>query len=274
MLAAIILSLVSGTSTRAQGGPGDLLITPTRLVFEGRQRTAEITLVNTGSAAATYRIGFVNLRMNDQGGTAEIAAADAVPGEQFSEALIRFSPRQVTLEPKVVQTVRMQLRLPADLAPGEYRSHLLFRAIPAATPAAPAAQPTGFSVQLTAIYGISIPIIVRHGETSAKVTLDGLTLSPATAADPMQSLQFWMRRVGNQSVFGNLTVTFVPATGAPQVVAFANGVAVYSPNTARRAAMALRLPSGAIPQHGRLHLAYTEVEKDNATIAEADLPVQ
>jgi hypothetical protein len=139
LLVAAGVGVLAAGAASAQGGPGDLLVAPTRVVLEGRQRTAEVTLVNTGSATATYRISFVNLRMNEQGGTTEIEASSARPGEQFAEPLVRYSPRQVTLEPQVAQTVRMQLRLPSDLPPGEYRSHLLFRAIP---PVEPARSPT------------------------------------------------------------------------------------------------------------------------------------
>src|ERR1700737_1174027 len=42
------------------GGPGigDLLVAPTRLIFEGRTRAAELTLINIGRQTATYRISF------------------------------------------------------------------------------------------------------------------------------------------------------------------------------------------------------------------------
>jgi hypothetical protein len=180
----------------------------------------------------------------------------------------------VTLEPKVAQTVRMQLRLPADLEPGEYRSHLLFRALPSTEAAAKSTEPaTSFSVQITAIYGVSIPVIVRHGETSAKVTLGDFELIPPTGAEATPSLRFRMRRTGNQSVYGNLTVTFLKAGGKPSVVGLANGVAVYTPNLVRLVGITLRVPPDVILGNGRLHLAYTKQEKGNETIAEADLLV-
>ena len=265
---------VGATAAHAQRGPGDLLIAPTRVVFEGRLRTAEITLVNIGSATATYRITFVHLRMDEQGGTKEIETAGAEPGERFADELIRYSPRQVTLAPNVAQTVRLQVRKPADLEPGEYRSHLLFRAVPSAAPdLETTGNPAAFSVQLTAIYGVSIPIIVRHGDTSAKATLSDLELVPPSGAEAVPTLRFRIGRTGNQSIYGNLTVTFVPARGKPSVVGLANGVAVYTPNPLRRAAIPLRAPPGVVLKNGRLQLAYTKQEKGNETIAEADLLV-
>jgi hypothetical protein len=270
--AAMVLAALAAVAVPAQVGTGDLLVAPTRVVLEGRQRTAELTLVNTGSETATYRITFVNLRMNEHGGTNEIEAADAVAGERFSESMIRYAPRQVTLEPKAAQTVRLQLRVPAGVEPGEYRSHLLFRAVPAAAPELhPTEAATEFSISLTPIYGISIPVIVRHGETSATVTLSDLELVPATAAAATPNLHFRIGRTGDRSVYGNLTATFVPDRGKATVVGMVNGIAVYTPNASRSAGIALRPPPGFLLEHGRLHLAYTVPEKGNETIAEADL---
>ena len=128
-------------------------------------------------------------------------------------------------------------------------------------------------MRLTPIYGVSIPIIVRHGDTAAQATLSDLELAPPSGADATPALRFRIRRTGNQSIYGNLTVTFVPARGKPGVVGLANGVAVYTPNPLRRAAIPLRAPPGVVLRNGRLHLAYTKQEKGNETIAEADLLV-
>ena len=271
---ALLLGALGAAAAYAQGGAGDLLVAPTRVVLEGRQRTAEITLVNTGLTAATYRIGFVDLRMNERGGTAEIDAGSAQPGEQFAAGLIRYSPRQVTLEPGVAQTVRLQLRLPAALAAGEYRSHLLFRALPPVDEAPTSAETAGeFTIAIRALYGISIPVIVRHGETAATTTLSDLELVPAAAADAAPTLRLRIHRSGNRSVYGNLTATFVPAKGEPSVVGIANGLAVYTPNATRSAGITLRVPPGVVLRNGRLHLTYTNQTKGNETIAEADLLV-
>lgn len=258
----------------AQQGMGDLLITPTRIVFEGRQRAAEITLVNTGSSTATYRITLVHVRMDEEGGTKEIEASGSEAGERFADDLIRYSPRQVTLVPRAAQTVRMQVRKPFELASGEYRSHLLFRAVPSAEPPAGNAESsTAFRVKLTAIYGVSIPVIVRQGETSVKTALSELELVPPAGPGDSSALRFRIGRTGNQSIYGNLTVTFVPAGGKPMVVGLANGVAVYTPNASRVVRITLRTLAGDTIRKGVLRLAYTKQDKGGETIAETDLVV-
>lgn len=243
---------------------GDLLVSPTRVVFDGRKRSEEITLVNTGTTTATYRISFVRMAMGEGGEFKELPKTET--GEIFADELVRYSPRQVVLEPRVAQSIRLQVRKPADLPAGEYRSHLLFRAVPAAAPAEAAPKPEpaeGFAIQLTPIYGLSIPVIVRHGETSAQAGLKDLVLAE-------DALLFQLTRTGNQSIYGNLTATFHPRTGAPVVLARANGVAVYLPNPLRK--VRLPLPKGPL-SGGRLVLAFTAPEV-NTLLAEAalDLP--
>ena len=102
----------------------ELSLFPTRIVLEKNQRSAQVELLNRGTAPETYRISVVNRRMTVDG---DIVLADnAEPDERFAEAMVRYSPRQVTLQPGQSQTVRVLLRKPAELAAGEYRSHLQF----------------------------------------------------------------------------------------------------------------------------------------------------
>jgi hypothetical protein len=275
---ATVVALV-GVSPRAlseepTAGAGDLLVAPPRVVFDARTRTAEVTLVNKGTRAATYRVSFVQLRMDEEGGTKEIQKAEG--GELFADGLVRFSPRQVTLEPNVGQTVRLQVRKPADLPPGEYRSHLLFRAIPpSASPKAEdggsAAPEEGISIQLIPIYGISIPVIVRQGELSAAVTLSDLAFAAPSGTEANPLLYFRMNRTGNQSVYGNLTVTFTPSGGKAKVVGQATGVAVWAPYGGRKVGIPLRPPAGLALSNGVLQVRYSRGDKRDESIAEAAL---
>jgi P pilus assembly chaperone PapD len=275
LLCAAALGLApAGAMAQGKAGAGDLLVAPTRVVLEGRKRAVELTLINTGSQAATYRISFVQIRMDENGGTREVQSPG--PGEQFADSLIRYSPRQVLLEPNVAQTVRLQLRKPADLAPGEYRSHLLFRAVPPAEPIHSSAEPSGaapqaLTIKLTPIYGVSIPVIVRHGDTSVSVALSNLELLPPSEQDPTPVLHLQMSRTGNQSAYGDFTVTFLPASGQAVVVGQVTGVAVYTPNTVRHAGIALRVPPGTNLRAGVLRVTYSVSGKRNETVAEAEL---
>ncbi|MDB5868998.1 MAG: hypothetical protein JWP96_1330 [Polaromonas sp.] len=252
----------------------DLSLFPTRVVLEKNQRAAQVELMNNGTAPETYRINLVNRRMGESG---EFIAVEVPgPGELFADPLLRYSPRQVTVQPGSSQTVRILLRKPADLAPGEYRSHLQFDRVADAAGASSVEQAgksgdKAIGVVITALVGASIPVIVRHGDTQASATLSELALEPATG-NSSPALSFQINRSGNRSVYGDLSVTFTPKGGKPVELAKAGALAVYAPNALRRARMPLQVPPGTTLAAGTLDLSYRErAEAGGKIMAEASL---
>jgi P pilus assembly chaperone PapD len=269
--ASLLAGLLLALAAPAHAG---LMLYPTRIVFEKNQRTAQIELINDGNKPATYRISLVNRRMTEDG---RFEAADsAAPGEHFADDMLRFSPRQVTLEPGTAQTVRVMLRKPAELAEGEYRSHLQFDKLPDAEGSASienqgaGADGKGIAVVINTLIGASVPVIVRHGATSANVSLSRLALQKDEAQHQVLTLQF--ERDGNSSVYGDLSVTFTPRSGKPQTLAQVGGIAVYTPNRVRQAALSLELPNGMELAHGALEVSYRErPEAGGKLLAQASL---
>ncbi|MDB5933470.1 MAG: hypothetical protein JWQ01_814 [Massilia sp.] len=260
----------------AQPAFADLMINPTRIVFDKNRRAAQIDLINDGATSATYRLVMVNRRMTEAG---EFNAIDkAGPGEQFADAMLVYSPHQITLAPGAQQLVRVAVRKPEELADGEYRSHLFFEKVAQTTDDSNietmGRKSTGeVGVSLTALIGVSIPVIVRHGETSATVSIDHLALDTATAGQALLSLQ--LNRSGNRSVYGDLTVRFKPQGGPEQVVGKAGGVAVYAPNPLRRAKLSLQVPAGLALSRGTLSVTYQERADDGGkliAVGAVDLP--
>jgi hypothetical protein len=289
-MAAMALAFPAPAQAPAAGETpqGRLMVHPTRLVLDdaiprskadrqgflqNRGRSGEILLVNGGQERGTYRISMVNMDMAEDGSVHDVPRQ---PGRINAEDLIRYAPKQVTLEPHSTQAVRIQVRLPEGLAPGEYRSHMVFRAVPnAAPPRAPeaGAEAKGFSVKLTPIYGLSIPIIIRHGATQVSTDLTGLQLLPPAGPEGPPVFQFRINRKGNKSVFGDLEILWSPRVGLSRVVASRNGIAIYAKLSHRD--FALDLPE--LPAKGRgpgtLKLRYLDHES-KVVLAEAalDLP--
>jgi hypothetical protein len=246
----------------------DLMINPTRIVFEKNRRSAQIDLINDGAASATYRLIVVNRRMTETGEF--IAVETAGPDEKFADAMLVYSPRQITLAPGAQQLVRVALRKPEDLAPGEYRSHLFFEKVAETTAEnnidnLGQARSGEVGVSLTALIGVSIPVIARHGDTSATVTIDHLALEQVPAGQAPQ-LALQLNRTGNRSVYGDLTVSFTPQGGAAQVIGKAGGLAVYTPNPLRRAKLALQVPAGMVLARGTLSVTYQERAEDGGKL--------
>lgn len=273
-LALLPLLLICAAIPCAAQGPGDLGVTPTRLVFAGRDRTAQVTLINRAATEATYRIGFLHLRMDGNGQLAEIT--EPGPEERFAGDLLRFSPRQVTLAPGATQTVRLLLRKPDGLPAGEYRSHLVFQSVPAeggTDVEALDAPAQGIEVRLIPIFRIAIPVLVRHGELAAEARLDGLAVSsPATAEAPPR-ISFLLHRTGDRSLHGDLTATFVPDAGQEIEAARVKGLALYAPSVARRVDLALALPPGVDLRAGRLRVRFEEEKGTGSRPASAQAEI-
>lgn len=257
--AARVLLALTGCLLLPQLALADLMLYPSRVVFEKNQRAAQVDLINNGSEAATFRISLVNRRMGENGEFSPITTPE--PGEKFADDMLRFSPRQITLQPGVSQTVRIALRKPALLEVGEYRSHLFFERLPKSGGAnsveAHTSDDQQIGIVLNTLVGISIPVIVRHETTAAEVRLSQLALQPANGAKPPH-LAFQFDRSGNSSVYGDVTVTYVTPGGPEQTLARMGGVAVYTPAQLRRARIALTIPPGVVLAHGQLHLTYRE----------------
>lgn len=230
---------------------GDLLIAPTRVVLDGRRGT-EVILNNIGNEEATYRITLELRRMNDRGRLDDVDAAVANDKEKSALEVIRYAPRRVTLPPNQPQSIRVGLQ-PSDTLPdGEYRAHMLFRAIPK-TPAADAAQEAGngLKIQLIPIYGISIPIIVRKGNLEASAALSNVRMATDNEGP---TLEFDISRKGDKSVFGEIHVT---KPGVSEPISIAKGIAIYPEITSRNVSLPLP-PEVAAKMHGEVVVSYYE----------------
>ena len=249
------------TAVPASAGIGDLLVAPTRLVLDGR-RGAEVILNNIGEEPATYRISVEFRRMTPDGGLVDVDQPTAE--DKLAEEMILYAPRRVTLAPHQPQSVRVSARAPQGLPDGEYRVHLLFRAIPPARPvAAPPTEPVkGLRFALTPVYGVTIPVIVRFGNLSAKagianVHLDTKDGKPAVALD--------LSRSGDRSTFGEVRVL---KPGVKDPIAIQKAVAVYKEVASRRVTIPVDAEfKGSIS--GPVTVQYVETYDDGShTIAE------
>ena len=203
----------------AQAGIGDLLVAPTRIVLNGGRGT-EIILNNIGEDVATYRISVELRRMTPDGVLHDVTEPSAA--EQLAQSMILYAPRRVTLAPREPQTIRISARAPKDIADGEYRVHLLFRAVPPPTPVAAPKEVKGVAFQLTPIYGVTIPVIARFGNLTAKAGIADVKL---TRQDGKPAVTVQLTRNGDRSTFGEVRVL---KAGIKDPIAVQRGIAIYT----------------------------------------------
>lgn len=254
-------------------GQGNLLITPKRVVFEGSKRSFDLNLANIGQDTAKYAISLIQIRMKEDGSFETITEPD--PEQRFADRFIRFFPRSVALGPNEAQVIKIQLIRSNDITAGEYRSHFYFRAVPDNKPLGekePVEDTTSISVRITPIFGITIPVIIRSGESTTKVILSDLRYDRSNDSIPRLSLVF--NRTGNMSVYGDLIVDHISPQGKVTRVGQVNGIAVYTPNALRKFQFNLLTIPGVDFNSGKLHVVYSASSDLKPTrYAEAELPL-
>jgi P pilus assembly chaperone PapD len=221
--AALLAAPLFSFSSPATAGVGDLLVAPTRIVLDGR-KGAEIILNNIGDEPAVYRVSIEFRRMTEDGSLQDVAQPTAA--DQTAEDMILYAPRKVALAPHIPQSIRIAARPPTGLPDGEYRVHLLFRAIPPSTPVVQNASadeaPKGLRFQLIPVYGVTIPVIVRLGTLQATAGIANVQLA-SKEGKPVISLE--LDRSGTRSTFGDVRVL---KPGVKDPVAVQKSVAVYT----------------------------------------------
>jgi P pilus assembly chaperone PapD len=252
-----------------------LNITPKRLTFDRGRRNGTIFLLNQGTGPVTVDIALVDRVMLPDGQIAPVTEGDQRPEVKALAAelksardLLQVSPRRVTLQPGRPQTVRVRLSTLPEAAAGEHRSHLTVTTLPppdtgvTAEQAAAGGATNELRFQITAVYGLSIPLIVRPADAQVGATLEGARLEYVDApgdgrAPPRQAavVALDVVRGGASSVYGNFEVRVAGAAKSAAPLGVARGVGVY-PEIARRA---VRIPLTRAPAPGeRLEVTFTD----------------
>lgn len=271
---ALWLLVLSTFYTSGVMAQGNLLITPRRIVFDGSKRVMELNLANTGQDSAKYNVSIIQYRMTEDGMFEEITEPD--PGQNFADKNIRFFPRTVTLGPNEAQVVKMQVTNTDKLTPGEYRSHVYFRAVPkqvALGEEEKIRDSTAVSVQLIPIFGITIPVIIRVGESTTKVTLSDLKMQMIN--DTTNRLEMTFNRTGNMSIYGDLKIVYVSPTGKETQLSTVNGIAVYTPNSTRRFRVDFERKASVDYKNGSIKATFSaQSDTKPEKFAEAQLKLQ
>lgn len=215
------------------GGMGDINLFPKRIVIDGRQRIATVGLYNKVPTSGEYEIAISEKAMTPDGQIVDLADADPALRARVRSAgaMLRWSPRRLVLQGSESQTVRIMARPQADLPPGEYRAHFMAIAVPPADTVgnsiddAVGAGQRGRSIGVRIVprFGISIPVIVRVGETTLSAGLRDFAL--LTAPDGSKSIGITITRSGTRSAFGDILIT---APGSKNPIGQIKGVGVYT----------------------------------------------
>jgi P pilus assembly chaperone PapD len=248
------------TAPAANAGVGDLLVAPTRVVLNGRRGT-EVILNNIGEDVATYRVSAELRRMTPDGKLVDVTEPNST--EKAAQEMVLFAPRKVVLPPNQPQAIRLSARAPEGLPDGEYRVHMLFRAIPDARPQVGEPKKVeGVAFELRPIYGVTIPVIVRLGNLEAKAAL---SIVRKITTDGKPAIALDISRSGDRSTFGEVRVF---KAGVVDPIAIVAGIAVYT-EIGQRSVIIPIDPAKAAAATGQVTVKYVEpTDTGPVTLAE------
>lgn len=285
LLPAVALVALLGTSAQGQPAPeagtppvtvttvgANLNITPKRVTFDPRRRTATVYIFNQGTTAATFDVALIDRAMLPDGQIVAVSDTDGKPEAKpvidkvrSAHGMLLVSPRRATLAPGQGQTIRLRVGSVPQNATGEYRTHLTVTTIPppnvgTTAEQAAGAAPNELRFQITSIFGLSIPAIIRVGEPDVRAAIENAHLEYANVstdgrADPKRTpiMVFDVVRVGANSLFGNVEIR--PADKRAETIGIARGVGVYTEIDRR----SMRVPLTRAPGAGeKLEVTFTD----------------
>ena len=225
-----------------------LMITPFRVVLDEKNRTAEVTLLNTTEKTNVYRMSWQDKEQTSLGSYVNVEMPEE--NQHGVSEMVRQSPRKVTVKPGKYQRIRLRLRMPADLPDGEYRSHLLMKVIGMGGDEKKAREEKVDKV-ITKVFpriSFSIPVIVRKGENDSDVAISALDID---TSDPKKlKLLVEISHSGNFSSYGVAKV-YMTVNGTVKKIGEVGNVALFRETVLRRVPIPLtvkEIAKGAVVQ--------------------------
>lgn len=232
----------------------NMLISPLRVLMTDDNRSATITLRNTGAGPRTYRLSWVQKQMKETGGYEKTPDESRIPPSAAD--MIRFSPQQITVPSNQNQTIRLSLRPPANMAPGEYRSHLKLSVLPDVSE--PITQiklgQDGIRMELDMQMSFSMPVVVRKDVAPPTVKISELEVLPADQENPLR-LAVTLERTGDSSSFGDVVVEYQTDSASPvKLIGRQGDVAIFT--EVDRRIVTIPLGTNRIPPGSFVRVAY------------------
>ncbi len=230
----------------------DMLVNPLRVHLDDDTKSARLTLHNPSDGPNTYRLEWLEQQVSVDGVYKRYHEGEAIDHSPAS-AYLRLSPRQVTVPPGGNQSVRIHFRPAADMAAGEYRSHLLFSVVPELsepTNVQEIADEDGINVTLNMPQSIAVPVVLKYKVTEAPVVkISAVEPILSTKVGHPPQLAVTLQRSGLVGSFGRVLVEMQLNADAPvERIGVADNVSVFAEMDQRRVVMTLRdqnIPVGA-----------------------------
>lgn len=229
--AMFLCFLFLGCIGTAKAATQHLMCSPLRLIFTERQRAITAHVINQGDKTITYSIALITLRKAADGRMYE--PKDKTPEELMIKKLIRFSPRRATIGPRQSQIVKLMVRKPKDLSPGEYRIFIQLHPHPSTerTRKRVAGVESGMGVNVELTVDSNFPVIIQHQVPMGTVSPSSAQLHTSLNRQDVPKLELTLTREGKASAFGNIFLDYIAPEKSAQPVEIGRVIdmALYAP---------------------------------------------
>lgn len=226
---------------------------PERIVLDDQQRSAVLRIVNKDDVPRSYTITWRRMRMTPDRGLRPVADGERADDLKPARDHVLFAPRKAVVPPNSTQAVRLLARVPADLAPGEYRSHLMITEAPRETNMGAGTggdDGGGVRMQIKVVPRTTLPVILRHGDPEARVSVESMRVRRSGTGP---RLDVTLGRTGDRSVYARARVEWEAPDGTRHEVFGPATVAIYPEIDRRSFSHPLDLPAGRSLDAGTLH---------------------
>jgi len=184
-------------------------ITPNTVVIEGRERYADVTLVNQDTKPNTYEMGWRFNRQDEETGKYQSIDKPTTEWDLSQNAV--FSPKRITLMPGTTQKVRLALRLKGEPpAPGDYRGHLEFKeASPPPVNTTTGKPQVGINIRV----GFAVPVVYRVGESNATAQIGQVSTQINPKNGKIEAVVPIIKSQSPYGIMGELEVFYKPNGG-------------------------------------------------------------
>lgn len=253
----------------------DLLITPTRVVFNEGERIEEVILVNSSNEDRSYALSWSHLIQKAGGDYRQLSEAERGTFLSASE-YIRFTPRRLTLEPGQNQRIKLMLRPTSDIKGKELRSHLKFTVIPneVLEEPEPEQQVTeGISMKLNLFLNYTIPIIIKGHSKTPDISINNIQVQNALSSDNIADIAFSLNKTQPYSFFGDMTAYFKSDNSSEFVpVGYLNNLSMF--HESERMNIIISWTEQVPLQNGELKIIYKGKSENTDTQIEEGIEIK
>ena len=247
-----LVLLIGVVMTAVMPVQADVLVSPLRVYLDDEQRTATVIMRNPSDGPRTYRLEWIEQHMSEDGVMSKYKKGGPVKHSVASPYLL-LSPRQITVQSKSNQKVRIQYRPKPDMAPGEYRSYLLFKVLsevsePTSTTKLDGGE--GMVLTLSMQMNVAIPVVVKHQVSKLpEVSIENVEPMFATGPGQPSKLSVLLKRTGQVGSYGRVVVEMQLDESSPvRRIGLKENVNIFAELSQRRVLLPLadvKIPAGA-----------------------------